>query len=199
MLELVWLPGYVQFPCSTSLQLCFCMVASPSWNSHTVFGSEKQSLRRHLVEFTPSERQEGKETGLLLGSTWHLRHQLLYQPSVLDWLTLARQIQPTRIRIKNCQVCVPDILTIPKPGGGLSYSLKKWKIWVSLMPNNHRGVDWNLLKPWSRFHISFLITLQVISPALCEAQAASICTPFSLIGMCLGWRKWQHSCWDYPL
>lgn len=77
-----------------------------------------------------------KRAGLTLRSTWRLGRQLWYQPSFLYWLIVAGKIQPTRIWIKNCHVCMLDILTIPKPEEvGASLAVK---MWVSLMPNIHR-------------------------------------------------------------
>lgn len=82
-----------------------------------------------------------------------------------------------------------DILTIPKPEGfWSSLALQMWKMWVSLMPNNHRGQS----ETRSRFCSKML---EIISLALCEAPAEEAQTALSLIGVCRGWSKLQ----DYPL
>ncbi len=78
-----------------------------------------------------------KKAGLTLRSIRCLWRQLRYQPSFLYWLIVARQIQPTRIWIKNCQVCVVDIYETKAKKVWASLALKMWKMRVYLMPNNH--------------------------------------------------------------
>lgn len=113
------------------LHSSFCMAASSTWHSHTVWKwkavSQETCCWIHTVWKTSL-----KTAGLALRSTWHIWHQLCYQPSFLCYMIVAKQIQPTWIWIQNCQVCVPGILTILEPNSiGGSLALKMWVFFVA--------------------------------------------------------------------
>lgn len=98
---------------------------------------------------------------------------------------MARQIHPTRIRIKSCQVCVLDGLTIPKPEGVLAGLLRceRCEFLLGLT------ITWSrlkLFKSWIKIFVFCTyrtIELEVILFALYEALVAKE-QIFSLIGMC---------------
>lgn len=128
------------------LPLCavhFCVSVSARLRLHPDVPIQRgrQRLGRHVAEFTPHERWgERERAGLTRRTTWHIWRRLCYQP--LPLICLLMWQGKSRLPAHGCRTvdCMLDIPTLPKLRGvWASRALKMWKMWVSLIPNNHQA------------------------------------------------------------